>query len=282
MKTSLVLGLCAAPIALIPSLAMAQSQAGVDYPTDTYEYAEPLQAEAVQAEPADKVVVIEEIEIGAERAIMERQSPEPEIFTPRLVAQPIPSVEPDAYAASQMRAPASYAARTAMGQPYVYRMGQVPVVPAGGRVVQFDQQAWLSACADRLAPTYAYEDERDGDGKVAGAVVGAVAGGIVGNRVAGRGNRTAGTLIGAGAGALGGMAVGGALDRREPRLTGVYEDDYAYSYQRCEAYLNQYMASARSGGLHSQYSATGDYFLVPVTVEVQQRAYYDDGTPVRR
>ncbi|MBX7494611.1 glycine zipper 2TM domain-containing protein [Qipengyuania sp. 6B39] len=242
-----------------------------------------MQAEAVPVEAVEP----DYSEIGAQRVILERGSPEPEIFTPRPVVQPIPSVEPDAYAADRDYAEPPRALHPAMrrttaaGQPYVYRAGRVPALPAGGRVVQFDRQEWLAACADRLTPAYAYADERDGDGKIAGAVVGAVVGGIAGNRIAGRGSRTAGTLIGAGAGALGGMAVGGALDRQEERVSGIYEDDYAYSYRRCEAYLDQYMASAYSGGLDGRYSATGDYFLVPVTVVVPQRAYYSDGTPVR-
>lgn len=51
---------------------------------------------------------------------------------------------------------------------------------------------------------------------------------------------------------------------------------------RCEAYLDGYMESARTGGLHGHTSSSGDYMLVPVTVMVPQRAVYGDGMPVER
>lgn len=146
-------------------------------------------------------------------------------------------------------------------------------VPAGGQLVEFDREAWLAECRRRIAPQAVYDD--GDDGALIGAVAGAAVGGLAGNRIAGRGNRTAGTLVGAGLGALGGAVAGRALDRgeRAPEV-----DD---SQQRCETYLDGYMASARSGGLHGQYSQSGQYMLVPVTVMVPQRAYYSDGTPVR-
>lgn len=47
---------------------------------------------------------------------------------------------------------------------------------------------------------------------------------------------------------------------------------------QCEAYLDGYMESARTGGLHGHTSASGDYMLVPVTVMIPQRVVYGDGT----
>jgi hypothetical protein len=72
----------------------------------------------------------------------------------------------------------------------------------------------------------------------------------------------------------------GASHRRHHRpMEPAVEDN---SRQQCQAYLDDYMRSARSGGLHGLNSESGQYMLVPVTVLVPQRAAYGDGTPVRR
>lgn len=160
------------------------------------------------------------------------------------------------------------------GQPVQYGYGYQPgqagapiYLPAGAQVVAFDRNAWLEECRARL-DTYENDSDR---GEVIGALVGAAAGGVLGNRIAGRGNRTAGTLIGAGAGALAGMAVGDAVEDRSRRRND--------SYGQCQAYLDDYMQQANASAGTVQYNQPGQYMLVPVTVEVPQKAVYRDGTP---
>ena len=185
------------------------------------------------------------------------------------------------------RAPVGYV-QTAPGgaSRVIYRDGQAPAapvhygygyqpgyagastyLPAGAQVVAFDRNAWLDECRARL-DTYETDSDR---GEIIGALVGAGVGGLIGNRVAGSGNRTAGTLIGAGAGALVGMAAGDAIeDRNRARRD---------SYGHCEAYLDDYMQRATANATTTQYTQGGQYMLVPVTVQVPQRAVYRDGRP---
>ena len=288
MSAARIFSLVASPLVLASTGAAAQE--AIPYDSGEYEYAEPLDAS-------------------------ENEPDAPVLFRERAVIQPIPSMDPDvgmetetyesvdaplvtvpveveavaaprilyAYPAVYAQPPAPGSASRAIyrranqpahgGYTYVYE-SSVPVLPAGGRVVSFDREAWLDECRRRIAPVEYYEE--DGRGEVAGALIGTVAGGVIGNRVAGRGNRTIGTLAGAGLGALAGAAIGDSLDDRTVAVEG--ED----ASGQCEAYLDGYMESARTGGLHGQASATGEYMLVPVTVMVPQRAVYSDGTPFER
>ena len=134
-------------------------------------------------------------------------------------------------------------------------------------MVAFDRNAWLDECRARL-DTYETDSDR---GEIIGALIGAGVGGIIGNRVAGSGNRTAGTLIGAGAGALAGMAAGDAIEDRNRARTD--------SYGQCKAYLDDYMQKATANATTTRYTQGGQYMLVPVTVQVPQRAVYHDGRP---
>ncbi|WP_258319788.1 glycine zipper 2TM domain-containing protein [Qipengyuania flava] len=140
--------------------------------------------------------------------------------------------------------------------------GGATYLPAGGQVVAFDRNSWLQECRSRL-DTYENESDR---GEILGGLIGGVAGGVLGNRIAGRGNRTAGTLIGAGAGAILGSVAGGAIEDRQRRRSD--------SYGQCEAYLDDYMQQATASAGTTQYTQPGQYMLVPVTVEVPQRAVY--------
>lgn len=140
--------------------------------------------------------------------------------------------------------------------------GGATYMPAGGHVVAFDRNAWLQECRARLDT---YDDESD-RGEILGGLIGGVAGGVLGNRIAGRGNRTAGTLIGAGAGAILGSVAGGAIEDRQRRRTD--------SYGQCEDYLDDYMERATASAGTTRYTQPGQYMLVPVTVEVPQRAVY--------
>ncbi|WP_369026472.1 glycine zipper domain-containing protein [Qipengyuania sp. RANM35] len=283
MSALRTLALCSAPIALAGGAASAQE--AISYETGEYAYAQEGQPSA---------------------------DPAPVVFREREVIQSIPSVDPDdelqviavdstpepilvdpvahtaprilyAYPAVYAQPPAPGSASRVIyreGDPrasrtysYVYE-GSAPMVPPGGRIVHFDSEAWLAECRRRIAPVTYYEE--DGNGEVAGALIGAAAGGLIGNRVAGHGHRTTGTLIGAGIGALAGAAIGDSVDDRT--VAGEGEDRSG----QCEAYLDGYMESARTGGLHGRTSASGEYMLVPVTVMVPQRAIYADGKPFER
>ena len=140
-------------------------------------------------------------------------------------------------------------------------------LPAGSQLVQFDRATWLEECRARL-DTYENESER---GEILGALIGGAAGGLLGNRIAGSGSRTAGTLIGAGAGAVGGALLGDALESRKRAGSD--------SAAQCQAYLDDYMRQATASAGSVAYSQPGQYMLLPVTVEVPQRAVYRDGTP---
>lgn len=145
--------------------------------------------------------------------------------------------------------------------------GGATYLPAGGQVVAFDRNAWLQECRSRL-DTYETESDR---GEIIGGLLGGVAGGVIGNRIAGRGNRTAGTLIGAGAGAILGAVAGDAIEGNQRRRSD--------SYGQCEAYLDDYMQRATASAGTMRYTQPGQYMLVPVTVEVPQRAVYRTRRP---
>ncbi|MFA6218804.1 MAG: hypothetical protein WC692_03385 [Erythrobacter sp.] len=253
------INLTAASLALLPAAAAAQN---LDYATGDYQYVEQQGESETQTREEDRAVP---------RVIPERQDGAPVIFAPRPVAQPVATVEPDDYAdippgpAEQGEArlaagevlpektllyayPAIYQhpARAAGATRVIYRARETvpqaygyiyqeaePPVPAGGRLVQFDREAWLAECSRRIAPRAG----GDGDDEI-------------------------------------------AADRDHPRHIEPTLDDK--SRQSCETYLDGYMQSAQTGGLHGQYSQSGQYMLVPVTVLVPQRAVYSDGTPVSR
>lgn len=144
---------------------------------------------------------------------------------------------------------------------------EVVDLPAGARVVQFDREAWLAECRNRLA-TY---DETD-RGRILGALVGGAIGGVTGNRIAGDGNRLLGTVVGTGLGAAAGSVIGDAIDDAR--------DVPASPYGECEAYLDDYMESALSGEFRRVPSYYGqEYMLVPVTVSEPQKAVYREVTP---
>lgn len=250
-------------IAMLPGAAFAQD--ALEYEIGGYEYAEPLPEEVAEQEVQPRIVPEPTEERGAQRAIQARQDGTTPKFIERPVLQPLRTVDPDrtgmigttaagadfaqdsavepavtytdsppvesgaiGSTVTPMLAPVD---RNGGGQTYVYRAGEEPRLPLGGRVVQFDRAAWLQECSRRLAPQRGYIDNSDE-----------------------------------------------YYDYEEIE----YDPERANAATlRCEAYLDSYMASARSGGLRSSASPTGDYMLVPVTVMQIQQARYSDGTPVR-
>ena len=250
-------------IAMLPVAAFAQD--ALEYEIGGYEYAEPLPDEVSEQE-VEPLIVLEPIEErGAQRAIQARQDGSAPTFVERPVLQPLRTVDPDrtgmigAPAAgadfaedSAVAAPMTYTDappvasgaigstvtpmpvpvdRSGAGQTYVYRAGEEPRLPLGGRIVQFDRAAWLQECSRRLAPQRGYTDNSDE-----------------------------------------------YYDYEEIEYDPVRANA---ATRQCEAYLDSYMASARSGGLRNSASSTGDYMLVPVTIMRPQQARYSDGTPVR-
>lgn len=298
MTTAHVAGFLALPLAI--AAVGASAQEAISYETGEYAYAQEAPQDAAATEavaPTPPIVfrqnaVIQPIpsidpdsEIDAPAPVWHADQGDGTVVMHAIPAHATPVlVEQQAAPRILYAYPAVYGAPPAPGSAsrviyragdprphgnvtYVYE-GATPVVPMGGRVVEFDSEAWLAECRRRIAPVSYYEE--DGNGEVVGAVVGAAAGGLIGNRVAGRGNRTLGTLAGAGIGAVVGAAVGDAVDDRAVMAEG--QDTTG----QCEAYLDGYMESARTGGLHGQHSATGEYMLVPVTVLVPQRAVYGE------
>ncbi|MBX7482254.1 glycine zipper 2TM domain-containing protein [Qipengyuania qiaonensis] len=294
MIDRIALAVTVSSLAVAPGAAHAQET--IPYDAGQYEYAQP--------EPElDDDVVTETVaaQPDATATVQAPQDPAAPVFVANPTIQPIDPSDPAYYADGASPAGPGPAVRTiparasASGTPtaepaagasriiyrdvqqqaaptqYVYQSGYVgspAYLPAGAQVVAFDRDVWLNECRSRLE-TYESESDR---GKIIGALIGGVAGGVLGNRIAGRGNRTAGTLIGAGAGAAAGMAAGDAIDdRSQPRSD---------SYAQCQAYLDSYMQNATASAGAVQYSQPGAYMLVPVTVEVPQRAVYRDGTPV--
>ena len=250
-------------VAMFPAAAFAQG--ALEYGVGEYEYAEPL-PEETEDNAVDPSIRLEPTEAqGAQRVIEARQDGTTPTFVERPVLQPLRTVDPDRSGIadntasgadfvedSAVHAPVTYANtrpvaaevvgsaetrmqgpvyRSGSGQSYVYRAGEEPRLPLGGRVVQFDRAAWLQECSRRLAPQRGYIDNSDE-----------------------------------------------YYDYDEIE----YDPERANAaMSRCEAYLDSYIASARSGGLRNIASSTGDYMLVPVTVMQPRQARYSDGTPVR-
>ncbi|MDG5748098.1 hypothetical protein P8Q88_07880 [Qipengyuania sp. XHP0207] len=149
-------------LAAIPANVSAQS--GSDERVDDTEYAASEMSDTEHAVPQIEIE-LDEPETGARRVIPARQDGTAPTFVQRPVVQPLNSVEPDRYASSgSTPAPVAYTGASS-GSPrsmdtYVYRAGEEPVLPAGGRVVQFDRSAWLTECARRLTPPV---DDTDDD-----------------------------------------------------------------------------------------------------------------------
>ena len=218
--------------------------------------------------PADRGIEVEVVEtvFPAERVIPRRQAP---VVIERVEIEDVP----DHAGADFTRYPSVTTAQRVVTKRRMYTQGsqgervEVIGLPAGARVVQFDREAWLAECRNRLA-TY---DETD-RGKVLGAVVGGAIGGVAGNRIAGDGNRVLGTVVGAGIGAVAGSAVGDSVDDARRGA--------ASPYGECEAYLDDYMESAAAGELRHSPSYYGqEYMLVPVTVSEPQKAVYREVAP---
>jgi hypothetical protein len=70
---------------------------------------------------------------------------------------------------------------------------------------------------------------------------------------------------------VGGALLGDALESRKRAGSD--------SAAQCQAYLDDYMRQATASAGSVAYSQPGQYMLLPVTVEVPQRAVYRDGTP---
>ncbi|MEZ5681042.1 MAG: hypothetical protein R3E14_07055 [Erythrobacter sp.] len=233
-----ILGLVAAPLAFAATGAIAQET--IAYDSGEYEYAQAPEPEV--ADPREAVVFQErpvvqsipsvdpDVEIGDLPAQSEAPIVEPAPATtgsaeaPRIrYADPAIHAQPAAPGGASRVIYRRNGQDALPGYTYVYE-SSVPTLPAGGRVVQFDREAWLAECRHRLGPvTYYVEDG--------------------------------------------------------------YDEVMVESEDRsgeCEPYLDGYMESARTGGLHNRHSSTGEYMLVPVTVMIPQRAVYADGTPVKR
>lgn len=167
-----------------------------------------------------------------------------------------------------------YAQNGAQPVIYPHHSGQQPVIYQGHNVphhavqyphlgqVQphqnFDRDAWLDECRDRVGGG----QRRNGNGNVIGGLVGAAAGGLIGNRIAGRGDRLGGTLIGAGVGGLAGLAIGSAIDNGNHAS----RDDVS---DYCEQYLAYY---SNGYGQQGHYYGHQQMMLVPVLIQVPQRA----------
>lgn len=145
-------------------------------------------------------------------------------------------------------------------------------LPNGARLVEFDPDAWLSECSDRLSGY----DEND-RGKVIGALLGAAAGSFAGNRLA-DGDRFAGTALGASAGALAGATIGDSIDDRADGRA--LERGRANAGSYCAAYLEDYLTRASNhGGYGTSYVPGQQYMLVPVSVPVARQVEYRDVVP---
>ena len=162
-------------IAMLPGAAFAQ--AALEYEIGGYEYAEPLPEEVAEQEVEPRIVLEPTEERGARRAIEARQEGTAPTFVERPILQPLRTVDPDRTGMigttaagadfaqdSAVQAPVTYtdappvasgaigstvtpmpapAGRSGAGRTYVYRAGQEPRLPLGGRIVQFDRAAWL-------------------------------------------------------------------------------------------------------------------------------------------
>lgn len=254
---------------LLAALANPASAQTIYYEDGTYLYAVPegnAATSAVETNPA--VREGESAEYTAVRTIPARVHsavpmsivlPENEPATALPVVLPAARVDGDAAGTySSSYAPAPPASGTSL--------------PNGARLVEFDPDAWLSECSDRLSGY----DEND-RGKIIGALLGAAAGGFVGNRLA-DGNRFAGTALGAGAVALAGATIGDSIDDRSDRRA--LERGRANADSYCAAYLDDYLTRASNhGGYGTSYVPGQQYMLVPVSVPIARQVEYRDVVP---
>ena len=177
---------------------------------------------------------------------------------------PVPPAPPVAYQQAMPVPPPAYAPPPGAYVPaqtyyapypgYAPGYGYPPPLPA-----QFDRDAWLADCHDRIRGV-----DREERASVIGGLLGAITGGVIGNRVADS-RRLAGTLIGAGVGGIAGLAIGSAIGAASERR---HDDD-------CALYLDRYMAGGYGGPAYSSYGypgyGYGGYTLVPVMVAIPQR-----------
>lgn len=253
----------------IVAASPAVAQPEMTYEERAYEY-----ARAVPAAPAAQQIIYrqqpvvqplpavrDEAAAGADYVVRDDyRAPQPEYRVEREVVR---------HTVPQQAVPQQVVYTQNSAQPVIYPQhgGQQPViyqghtVPHHGQIQRhqnFDRDAWLDECRDRVGRG----QRRDGNGNVIGGLVGAAAGGLIGNRIAGRGDRLGGTLIGAGVGGLAGLAIGSAIDNGN-RASRDEVSDY------CEQYLAYY---SNGYGQQGHYYGHQQMMLVPVLIQVPQRA----------
>lgn len=254
--------------ALLVALANPAIAQTIYYEDGTYLYAVPEGSAATRAEEQTSPVRDDEsTEYTAVRTIPARAHS----------AVPMPIVLPDNEPATAL--PVVLPTTRVGDAAGIYPSSYAPAAPAsdtslpnGARLIEFDSDAWLSECSDRLSRY----DEND-RGKVIGALLGAVAGGFAGNRLA-DGNRFVGTALGAGTGALAGATIGDSIDDRADRRA--LERSRANAGSYCAAYLEDYLTRASNhGGYGMSYVPGQQYMLVPVSVPVARQVEYRDVVP---
>jgi hypothetical protein len=255
-----LLATAAAIVAVPATAALAQ---GAPQPGPHYEYAVPQQGGGVvyQSDP-----VVQPLPHPMPHP-MERGSAPSEhghtVYRSETVVDrgPPPPPYPEAYPGAY---PAPY--------PGAYPGGYDRLPP------QFDREAWLDDCHDRIRGVSGKER-----GRVIGGLLGAIAGGVAGNRIADH-NRLAGTVIGAGVGGVAGLAIGSAIgaagDRRHADECAWSLDHYSGGYPggpdfaQGPAYPGYgypgYAYPAGYGYPGYGYGAWG-YTMMPVLVAVPQR-----------
>jgi hypothetical protein len=229
-------------------------------PQTGYEYAQPappappplvFRSDPVvqPVEVAPSVVAADETEYD----YVEEAPPPPPLPVPMAPATTVHAVQPQVMVAG---APMAYGYPGAAYPGMPYPGGPYPP-EAGWGPPQFDREAWLDDCRDRIRG----HDRRERGG-IIGGLLGAIGGGIIGNR-AWRSERLAGTLIGAGVGGLAGLAIGSAIGAAGDRD----RDD------ECALYLDRYLSDYQPGypGYGYAYPAYTIAY-VPVMVAVPQRA----------
>ena len=262
MTTRIIFALTSSLVTL-PAAAFAQDT--LEYEIGGYEYAAPSPDEVAEDEVEPRIVLEPTVERGAQRAIQSRQDGTAPTFVDRPVLQPLLTVDPDRTSMiGTAAAGADFAQDSAVQAPVTYTDG--PPVTNGA----------IHSTGIRM-PTPV---ERGGGGQTYVYLAGEEPRLPLGGRVV-QFDRAAWLQE--------------CSRRLAPQRGYTDNSDEYYDYeeieydperanaatQRCEVYLDNYMASARSGGLRNGASPTGDYMLVPVTIMQMQQARYSDGTPVR-
>jgi hypothetical protein len=261
---------CRRPLVLSAAGALALGMPSLAQAQDNYEYAQPAPDDGVVFR-SDPVIQGEAVPPPPPAPYEEFPAPDATDLPPPVPPMPpVPPVPPVPDYAQPIAPPPGYAPPP----PVAYGGQQAYAAPYQGygygtpMPAQFDRDAWLEDCNDRIRGL----DRKDRAG-VIGGLLGAVAGGVIGNRVWDS-KRLAGTLIGAGVGGLAGVAVGSAIGASERR-----RDD------ECALYLDRYMAGGYGGPAYPGYGygypgsaygygygyGYGGYALVPVLIAVPQR-----------